>query len=96
MLTITLLLLALGALLAAFGTAGFALNWTAPDHDSLRFAHLVAKTGRRLAAAGLALYVMHYSASGLALLALILVAGCALASYLTATSNAIVPTGVTP
>lgn len=93
MLAITLLLLSLGALLASSGTAGFALNWVAPDHDSLRFAQALAKTGRRLAAAGLALYALHYSASGLALLALVLVAGCALATYLTATSNTIVPAG---
>lgn len=96
MLTVTLLLLTLGALLAFFGTVAFALNWAAPDHDSLRFAQILASSGRRLAYTGLALYCLHYSASGPALFALLLVGGLALATYLTRTTNAIVPTGATP
>ena len=96
MLTVTLLLLALGTLLASFGTAAFALNWAAPDHDSLRFAQILASSGRRLAYTGLALYALHYSASGAALFALLLVGALALTTYLTKTSNTIVPTGATP
>jgi hypothetical protein len=97
MLAITLLLLVLGAVLALFGTAGFALNWAAPDHDSLRFAQILAKSGRRLSAAGLALYALaHYGASGPTLIVLIAVGITAAATYLTATSNTIVPTGATP
>jgi hypothetical protein len=92
MLTLTLLLLVLGALLASFGTAGFLLTWAAPDHDSLRYLQALAKTGRRLAAVGLALFVLHYHAGGIALLALIAVALAAAATYLTATTNTIVPT----
>lgn len=93
MLTLTLLLLTLGALLASFGVLGFYGNWTStPDHDSLRYVQTVAKTGRRLAAVGLALFVLHYHAGGIALLALIAVALAAAATYLTATTNTIVPT----
>jgi len=97
MLAITLTLLALGAALAFFGTAGFALNWSAPDHDSLRFAQILAKAGRRLSVAGLALYALaHYGASGVTLIVLIAVGVTAAATYVTATSNTIVPTGATP
>lgn len=93
MLTITLLLLTLGALLAAFGTAGFLGNWScAPDYDSLRFVQALATTGRRLTYTGLALYVLHYSASGPALALLLCATGLALATYLTKTSNQIIPT----
>jgi len=37
--TLTLLLLTLGPVLAAFGVAGFLGNWSgqAPDHDSIRY-----------------------------------------------------------
>ena len=95
MLTITLLLLALGALLAAFGTAGFLGNWTStPDHDSIRYVQTLAATGRRMAYTGLALYLIHHGLpTGDTLLALACVAGAAAATYLTATSNTIVPTG---
>jgi hypothetical protein len=94
MLATTLLMLGLGAVLALFGTAGFALNWAAPDHDSLRFAQALAKTGRRLSAAGLTLYALaHYGASGATLILLIGVGVTAAATYLTATSNTIVPSG---
>jgi alkanesulfonate monooxygenase SsuD/methylene tetrahydromethanopterin reductase-like flavin-dependent oxidoreductase (luciferase family) len=97
MLTITLLLLVLGALLASFGMLGFYGNWTStPDHDSLRFVQALAKTGRRLAYTGLALCVLHYSVGGPALAALLLVGALALATYRTRTTNTIVPTGATP
>lgn len=93
MLTITLLLLTLGALLACFGVAGFLGNWSStPDHDSLRFVQALATTGRRLTYTGLALYVLHYSASGPALALLLAAAGLALTTYLTKTSNQIIPT----
>ena len=93
MLTITLLLLVLGALLASFGVLGFYGNWTStPDHDSLRYLQAIAKTGRRLAAVGLALFVLRYHAGGIALIALIAVALAAAATYLTTTSNQIIPT----
>lgn len=93
--TLTALLLVLGALLAVFGTAGFLGNWSSgADHDSLRFVQLLATTGRRMTAAGLAL---HIAASGLpagALLTLLLAAALlAGATYLTKTTNQIVPTG---
>jgi|GEM_PF-3629874 len=93
MLAITLTLLVLGALLAAFGTAGFALNWTAPDHDSLRYTQGIAKAGRRLSAAGLTLYALHYGASGPALIALLLAAALALATYLTRTTSTLLADG---
>ena len=93
MLTLTLLLLVLGALLAFFGTAGFLGTWgSAPDHDSLRFVQVLAAAGRRLTYTGLALYALHYSAGGLALFALLLAGALALATYLTRTVNTIIPT----
>lgn len=93
MLTITLLLLTLGALLACFGVAGFLGNWAStPDHDSLRFVQALATTGRRSTYTGLALYVLHYTASGPALALLLAAAGIALATYLTKTSKQIIPT----
>jgi len=97
MLTLTLLLLTLGGVLAVFGVLGFAGNWTShPDHDSLRYVQALATTGRRMTAAGLALYALHYSASGAALLGLLLAALLAAATYLTRTSNTIIPAGATP
>lgn len=93
MLAITLLTLVLGAVLAAFGVVGFLGCWTtAPDHDSLRYLQVLAATGRRMTATGLALYALHYSAGGPALVALLLAAALALATYLTRTVNTIVPT----
>lgn len=88
MLTITALLLTLGALLAAFGTAGFALNWQAPDHDSLVYVQALAATGRRCIYAGLLLAVHHEPPAAL----LFALAMLAAASYLTRTSNRIIPT----
>lgn len=97
--TVTALLLAVGGVLAVFGVLGFLGNWQSPDHDSLRYVQALATTGRRLTAAGLALYALyalHYSASGAALLGLLLAALLAAATYLTRTSNTIIPTGATP
>lgn len=91
--TATALLLTLGALLAAFGVLGFLAVWPAADHDSLRFVQALAATGRRSTYTGLTLYVLHYSASGPALALLLAAAGLALATYLTKTSNTIVPAG---
>ncbi|HZP54614.1 hypothetical protein [Actinocrinis sp.] len=97
MLTLTLLLLTLGGVLAVFGVLGFYGNWTStPDHDSLRYVQALAAAGRRLTATGLALFVLHYSASGVALFGLLLAALLAAATYLTRTSNQIIPTGATP
>lgn len=95
--TATALLLTLGGVLAAFGVLGFLGNWTShPDHDSLRYLQALATTGRRLTAAGLLLYVLHYTASGPVLALLTLAAALALATYLTRTSNTITPTGAAP
>jgi len=91
--TATALLLILGGVFAVFGVLGFLGNWQAPDHDSLRFVQALATTGRRLTAAGLALYALHYSASGLVLALLLAAALLAAATYLTRTSNTILPTG---
>lgn len=92
--TATLLLLTLGPVLAAFGVAGFLGNWTsAPDHDSLRYVQVLATTGRRMAYAGLLLYLVHHGLpGGDTLLALACVAGIAAATYLTRTTNRIIPT----
>jgi hypothetical protein len=93
-LTTTLLLLTLGPVLAAFGVAGFLGNWTStPDHDSLCYVQTLATAGRRMAYAGLALYLAHHGLpGGDTLLALTCVALIAAATYLTRTTNLIVPT----
>lgn len=97
--TITLLLLILGPVLAAFGVAGFFGNWSdqAPDHDSLCYLQVLAVSGRRMAYAGLALHLIHHGLPrGDTLLALLCVAALSLATYLTATTNTIIRAGATP
>ena len=92
MLAITLLLLVIGALLAAVGTAGFtiAIHQPASDHE-LEHARKAATIGRRLAIPGLCLYAGHYGASGAGLYALMLVVALTMASYIT--KSTIRPTG---
>lgn len=96
--TLTLLALLLGPVLAAFGVAGFLGNWTStPDHDSIRYLQTLAATGRRMTYAGLALYLIHHGLpTGDTLLALLCAAAIALATYLTKTTNQIVPAGAAP
>lgn len=97
--TLTLLALLLGPVLAAFGVAGFLGNWSgqAPDHDSIRYLQTLAATGRRMTYAGLALYLIHHGLpTGDTLTALLCVTAIAAATYLTKTTDIIVPTGATP
>lgn len=94
--TLTALTLALGALLAAFGVLGFLAVWPAADHDSLKFVQAAAKAGRYCAYAALALHTLGH-ALPTAPAALWFAAGAlAATTYLTKTSNAIVPAGATP
>lgn len=92
--TLTALLLTLSVLLALFGVAGFAGNWTSsPDHDSLKFVQAAAKTGRYCAYTALTLHALGH-ALPTAPAALWFAAGAlAATTYLTRTSNAIVPAG---
>lgn len=96
--TVTLLLLVLGPVLAAFGVAGFLGNWSCgADHDSLRYLQILAASGRRLIAAGTAVHLLTHGLPAGPLLSILLaaalLAGC---TYLTATTNTILPTGATP
>lgn len=84
MLAITLVLLAVGALLAALGTAGFTIAAYQPGSgDELRSARKTATVGRWMTIPGLCLYAGHYGASGAGLYALMLVVAVTMASYLT-------------
>ncbi len=75
MLAITLILLVLGGLLAAFGTAGFTLVYHQPaSAHELERARKAATVGRWLTIPGLCLYAAHYGASGPGLYALLIVA----------------------
>lgn len=84
MLVITILLLAVGALLAALGTAGFALVWQDPaSHEDLQYARKIATVGRWLTIPGLSLYAGHYGASGLGLYLIMLTVAVTMASLVT-------------
>ena len=84
MLVTTILLLAVGALLAALGTAGFALVWQDPaSHEDLQYARKTATVGRWLAIPGLCLYAGHYGASGLGLYLIMITVAVTVASLVT-------------
>ena len=85
MLTITVLLLAVGALLAALGTAGFyVVATTAPDVHDLAFTKRMAAAGRRLIYAGIPmLAASHIGFAGPMASVLAAVGFLAAASYLT-------------
>jgi hypothetical protein len=88
MLTITILLLVAGVLLAALGTAGFTLNmFHAPDPDDLSHARKIATIGRWLTIPGLGLYAGHYGASGIGLYLLMLAVAVTMASLVTKTTT---------
>lgn len=67
MAALTVILIALGALLAALGTLGFTAIWRSPgatDHDSLQIARRLATIGRWLGGIELAQYALSgYGAS---------------------------------
>lgn len=97
--TATALLLTVGAVLALFGVAGFLGNWCgqAPDHDSLRYVQALATGGRRAITAGIALHTTTRGIpTGPLLTVLLCAAVLASATYLTSTTNTIIPTGATP
>ena len=92
--TLTALCLILSVLLALFGVAGFAGNWTStPDHDSLRFVQAAAKAGRYAAYAALALHTLGHALPTAPAALWFTVGALAAATYLTRTSNRIVPAG---
>lgn len=92
--TLTALLLALGALLAAFGVLGFLGNWAShPDHDSIRYLRAVTLTGQTLTGTGIALHLAAHALPGLPApltAGLLLIAAT---GRLTRTTNTILPTG---
>ncbi len=95
MLAITLILLVLGGLLAAFGTAGFTLVYHQPaSTHELERARKAATVGRWLTIPGLCLYAGHYGASGLGLYALLAVTAITMASLITKTTTRPAATGV--
>ena len=94
MLALTATLIAVGAILAALGTAGFTIVWQqAPSHEDLQFTRKLATVGRWLTIPGLCLYAGHYAASGLGLYALLAVTALAMASLITKTTSRAVPAG---
>ena len=95
--TLTALCLILSVLLALFGVAGFAGNWTStPDHDSLRFVQAAAKTGRYCAYTALALHTLGHALPATPAALWFAAGALAATTYLTRTSNRIVPAGATP
>ena len=92
--TLTALALILSVLLALFGVAGFAGNWTStPDHDSLRFVQAAAKAGRYCAYTALALHALGHALPTAPALLWFTVGALTAVTYLTRTSNQILPTG---
>ena len=92
--TLTVLMLALSVLLALFGVAGFAGNWASvPDHDSLRFVQAAAKAGRYAAYTALALHTLGHTLQSAPAPLWFTAGALAAATYLTRTSNAIIPAG---
>jgi multisubunit Na+/H+ antiporter MnhG subunit len=87
MLTITILLLVAGTLLAALGTLGFLAVWQAPDPDDFQLARKTATIGRWLTIPGLSLYAGHYGASGIGLYLLMLAVAITMASLITKTTT---------
>lgn len=85
MLAITLALLAVGSLLAALGTAGFAITIHQPaSGHELESARKAATLGRWMAAPGLLLYGAHHGApAGPGLYALMLIAALTVATFIT-------------
>lgn len=95
--TLTVLALLLALVLALFGVAGFAGNWTSvPDHDSLRFTQWAAKAGRYCAVGALALHTLGHALQSAPAALWFTVGALAATTYLTKTSDRIVPTGATP
>lgn len=82
---LTVLLLAVGALLAALGTAGFcAVAQTAPDPHDLTYTRAMASIGRRAIYAGVIMLAAgHASLTGPAAGIVAVVGFLAAASYLT-------------
>lgn len=85
MLTITILLLTIGSLLVALGTAGFyVVATTAPAVEDLAFTRRMATLGRRLIYIGVPMLAAgHVNLDGMIGAVLVLVGFVAAASYLT-------------
>lgn len=85
MATITCALLLIGTLLGGFGTFAFlAVATTGPDAETLRLTWLFARHGRRVATAGLALWLFAWPTTApLYAALLILAAATATASHIT-------------
>lgn len=95
--TLTVLALLLTLILAAFGVLGFVGNWTsAPDPDSLRVTQVAAKAGRYCAYGALTLHTLGHTLQSAPALLWFATGALAAATYLTRTSNRIVPAGATP
>lgn len=85
MLTLTAVLIAVGAVLAALGTAGFyAVASTAPDPHDLAFTRRMATAGRRLIYVGVPMLAAgHVNLGGAMGGVLVMVGFVAAGSYLT-------------
>ena len=85
MTTITAAMLFLGTCLAGLGTAAFLASATSsPDAETLRLTWIAARTGRRIATAGLALWLTAWPTTGAGYtLLLAAAAAAATASFIT-------------
>lgn len=91
--TLTVLALLLTLILAAFGVLGFVGNWTsAPDPDSIRFTQFAAKAGRYCAYTALTLHTLGHALPTAPAALWSTVGALAATTYLTKTSNQIIPT----
>jgi fructose-specific phosphotransferase system IIC component len=90
MLTLTVILIALGAVLAALGTAGFTAIWRSPgatDHDSLQIARRLATVGRWLGGIELAQYALSGYGANPAVVKLLLAAVLIVAASVATKAN---------
>ena len=92
MLTLIAVLLTAGGMLAGFAVVGFLGNWgSVPDHDSIRFLQLLAATGRNALYAALLLHLFGHALTNSPPAFWWAATALALTTYLTRTSNTIVP-----
>lgn len=90
--TLVASLLAAGTLLAGFGVAGFLGNWrSGPDHDSIRFVQVLSSIGRNALYTAALLHLLAHALPNTPPALWLAAIALAFATYLTRTTNTIVP-----